>query len=79
MSMQRECLVFKAANNKWYIALGNREYSDLSDSTTYGPFNDEDAAYGELEYHSNPGSSTVNDDGTIPVPNNCQPPTRRRW
>jgi len=79
MSMQRECLIYKANNNKWYIALGNREHSDLNDSTTYGPFNDKKAAYEELQHHSNPGSYSTNDTSLPHPPVECQPPTRRRW
>lgn len=79
MSVQRECLIYKATNDKWYMALGNREYSDLNDATTYGPFPTEEAASGELEYHSNPGGYSTSDSGTIPVPTKVRPPTRRRW
>jgi hypothetical protein len=78
MSMQRECLIFKAVNDKWYISIGNREYSDLDDATTYGPFESNQAAEGELEYHSNPGGWSMNDSGKARVPK-CRPPTRRRW
>jgi hypothetical protein len=67
-SMQRHCEIYKAKNKKWYIEIGTREYADERDSLTYGPFKSEKDAYGELEYHSNPGGYGVDESGRRPVP-----------
>lgn len=77
MSMSRRCDFFKAVNGKWYVELGNREYAyDHHDCTIYGPFDSEEAAEGELEHHSNPGSSSSDDRGVRPVPEHVEPPSR---
>ena len=62
-SVQRHCLIYKADNNKWYLELGNKEGSGSKDSTTYGPFSNEDQATDALSNFSNPGGSDIDDSG----------------
>lgn len=81
-SSSRHCHFFPTSNG-WYVELGNQEYADSYDSTTYGPFASYEAARGELEFHSNPGGSWVTDE-IRPVPTasgdggKVQPPSRGR-
>jgi hypothetical protein len=79
MSMQRDCGIFKAVNNKWYLELGNREYSSWDDCTIYGPFESEEGANQELRKHSNPGSVSDDPSGTRKVPTKVVPPRRQNW
>ena len=67
-STQRHCHIYKAKNKKWYMELGDFEYADRHQSTTYGPFNSEDDADKELDYHSNPGGLSIDRSGKQPVP-----------
>ncbi len=77
MSMSRRCDFFKAVDQKWYVRLGNFEYAhDIEDCTVFGPFETEQAANGELKYHSNPGGSSTDSSGTAPVPKNVTRPSR---
>lgn len=76
--MQRHCAFIKAKNGKWYLELGNFEYADSNDSTTYGPFDTEEAVEQELRLHSNPGGRWTDDSGTAEVPTDVVAP-RRRW
>jgi hypothetical protein len=68
MSTERHCRIYRATDNKWYVELGDREYASRSESTAYGPFDSEDAANGELDQHSNPGSIWSDGSGTAPPP-----------
>ena len=68
MSQSRHCEIYKAVNQKWYLELGDFEYADHVDSTTYGPFDTFEAANKELDNHSNPGCMSRDDSGTQPVP-----------
>jgi hypothetical protein len=56
MSWTRRCDIFRATDDKWYLILGNHEYSeDDKDCSCYGPFEDEDAAQDELFKRGSPG------------------------
>ena len=68
MSQSRHCEIYKAVNQKWYLELGDFEYADHADSTTYGPFESYESAYKELDNHSNPGSLCTDESGKQPVP-----------
>ena len=44
MSQERQCRIWKATDEKWYVELGNFEYAyESRDCTRYGPFNSEGA------------------------------------
>ena len=68
MSQSRHCEIYKAVNQKWYLELGDFEYAESEDSTTYGPFESYESAYKELDNHSNPGSLCTDESGKQPVP-----------
>ena len=69
MSMMRECIQFKATDGKWYMHLAEREYGDIDDCTTYGPFDNREAISEFLHrYFANPGGMSVYEDGTEEVP-----------
>ena len=84
-SIQRHCAIYKAKNGKWYLELADKEYGEEYDATTYGPFDTEDDADGELQFHSNPGGFSVDSSGKTPVPKRSpngspiQKPNRRGW
>lgn len=68
MSQSRHCEIYKAVNQQWYLELGDFEHAEQYDSTTYGPFDSYESAYKELDNHSNPGSISTDESGTMPVP-----------
>tara|TARA_R110002110_G_scaffold8326_6_gene41867 strand:- start:5847 stop:6095 length:249 start_codon:yes stop_codon:yes gene_type:complete len=72
-------MAYKATDEKWYLILGNHEYAyDDHNCTTYGPFNTEEEAFGELDHHSNPGGSESDDEGMREPPENPQAPSGSR-
>lgn len=76
MSLQRRCDIWLATDKAFYMLLGDHEYAeDSCDCTAYGPFVSEEKAWGELEFHSNPGGGSVDRSGTRPPPENPKPPT----
>jgi len=83
MSMQRHGFIYLAKNGKWYMELGTDEGDRREDSTTYGPFNNENEIDNERRFHSNPGGSMRDASGTMEVPttspngSRIRPPTRR--
>jgi len=83
-SVSRYCHIYKAKNGKWYLELASREYAGREDATTYGPFDSEDDADKELDYHSNPGGLSFDRSGKKPVPKKSpngrrvEKPTRKR-
>lgn len=85
MSQSRRCDIFKAADGKWYVRLGDFEYAQAEeDCTCYGPFPNEDSAMGELDRHSNPGAFWTDPSGEQPIPRiggrpSYQQTIRRRW
>jgi hypothetical protein len=61
------------------LDLGDFEYAEYEDSTTYGPFESSEKAEEELENHSNPGALDIDDSGKNEPPA-CSPngtPVRR--
>jgi len=75
-STARHAFIYKAKNKKWYLELGDQEYAERHQSTTYGPFDSEEAADKEIsDYHSNPGGMTIDRSGKRPVPKKS--PNRR--
>ena len=77
MSVSRYCSIEKVQDGSWYLVLGNEEYADRSDSTTYGPFRSESAANEYLDDNfSNPGGFWVDDSGRRPVPSRAVSPSR---
>ncbi len=68
MSVQRHYAIYLATNQKWYVELASQEYAGREDATTYGPFDTQDAAYIELDHHSNAGSIWTDDSGKTPPP-----------
>jgi hypothetical protein len=70
-SQQRQCLIWKATDQKWYMELGNFEYAyDPKDCTNYGPFSSEQSAMDALDNFSNPGGCDVDESGIKPPPRN---------
>lgn len=67
-STQRYAEIYMASDRNWYLALGNEEYADEDDSTTYGPFNSPDAAHNYMNRFSNPGSWDEDPSGKRPAP-----------
>lgn len=79
MSTQRRCDIWKATDGKWYLTLGDFEYAERDeDCTTYGPFKDCDAVEDELDNHSNPGGSWVDDSGEEAPPVRVKRPSGLR-
>lgn len=84
MSVQRHCFIYAAKNGKWYMELGHDEGDRREDSTTYGPFNNQEEVDNERRYHSNPGGSMMDASGKMEVPtispngSPIRPPTKRR-
>ena len=85
-SMSRECFIFKAKDDQWYMHLANEEYGEYDDCTTYGPFPSEEATEKYLDNnHSNPGGYSVDDSGKKEVPTvspngrGIVKPGRSRW
>ena len=72
MSVSRECCIYKATDDKWYLLLGDFEYAyDEEDCTTYGPFVSEEKADRFLSNNfSNPGGLDVDDSGESEPPKN---------
>ena len=68
MSMQRHCFFYKATDNNWYMELADREYGEVDNAFTYGPFHSQEAAIDELDNHSNPGGWESDSSGEHPVP-----------
>jgi hypothetical protein len=69
MSQQRRCDIWKATDSKWYMRLGDFEYAEeRGDCTCYGPFESMEEVDKELDRHSNPGGSNINESGTKPPP-----------
>ena len=83
-STARHAFIYKAKNKKWYLELGDYEYADKHQSTTYGPFDSEEEADKEISYHSNPGGLSIDRKGKNPVPKKSpngrpvQKPMRKR-
>jgi hypothetical protein len=68
-STSRECEIFKAKDGNWYMHLGDFEYADYEDCTTYGPFPSEEATDKFLRRNfSNPGGASYDNSGRSPVP-----------
>lgn len=67
-SSSRHCSFYLASNDKWYMELGDSEYDEREDSTTYGPFSSFAAAERYLNNFSNPGGYDEDDSGTRPPP-----------
>jgi len=68
-SVSRHCDFYLAKDGKWYMELANDEYGEWEDSTTYGPFNSEEAVEKYLDNNfSNPGGMGVDDSGDREVP-----------
>jgi hypothetical protein len=78
MSTPRRCDIWKATNDKWYMTLGDFEYAyEDDDCTTYGPFKDCGAVEDELDNHSNPGGSWVDESGTKAPPVSPRKPNQK--
>lgn len=86
MSVERDCSIYKAQDNKFYLEIDESpaRYGDDEDGDddapaeyeTTGPFETEDAANDYLEAnYSNPGSSWSDNSGKRPVPKSL---TKRR-
>jgi hypothetical protein len=68
-SSQRFCAIYKAQNNKWYLALADEEYGTSEDATTYGPFSSKEQAHRYLlRNFSNPGGIIEDGSGEHSVP-----------
>jgi hypothetical protein len=78
MSQQRECYIWKATDQKWYVELGDFEYAYGSENCTrYGPFDSEEDVLDGIDAFSNPGGSTTDTTGTAPPPSDAKPLSRR--
>lgn len=68
-SMQREALIFKATDGRWYYFIAYEEYGEWPNGSFHGPFSSEDSAYSHMRNnHSSPGGYRVDDSGTMEVP-----------
>ena len=77
-SKSRGCVVYKAKNGKWYLALNEDEHDDDMDTAVhYGPFSDEDSADKYIDNFSNPGGVDTYDDGGFEPPKNPVAPKSR--
>ena len=77
-SESRHCAYYKAKDNKWYMELADNEHGTQDDATTYGPFDDQEAANDYLHANfSNPGGSMRDDSGKREVPTDVTSPRRR--
>lgn len=80
MSCSRRCSIWKATDGRYYVTVGDFEHAyDDSDCSTYGPFDDEDAAYDGARNSGpgNPGGYDLDDSGTEPPPTDFIRPGRR--
>jgi len=66
----RDCSIYKATNDKWYMDLEDERYSDEDEDDynsgemrSYGPFGSEEAAERFLRNFSNPGGYDVDSSG----------------
>jgi len=84
-STSRHALIYKAKDKKWYLELGDQEYAERHQSTTYGPFNTEFLAEIELDNHSNPGGMRIDRSGKMKKPKKSpngrpiQKPGKGQW
>jgi hypothetical protein len=61
------------------MLLGDKEYAhDIDECTFYGPYETQELCEKELDYHSNPGSMSIDDSGKCSVPPNVTEPTAKR-
>ena len=63
MSMSRDCITIELEPNKWYCAVAEREYGQISDNepfSVYGPaLTSEDAFQMMYKFESNPGGELI--------------------
>ena len=71
MSQARHQAIFLAADNQWYLEIGNYEYhydEEREDFSRFGPFSDEEGAEAYTDNFSNTGGGHYNRDGKRPAP-----------
>lgn len=73
-SDQRFATAYLATNGRWYTGLARSSYNP--EITWFGPFASKEAAIGEFDFHSNPGSFMVDDSGTKSPPETLERPTK---
>lgn len=79
MSACRRCDIWKATDGQYYVTVGNFEHAhDEDDCSTYGPFDDSEAAfeYARNTGPGNPGGCCTDDSGTQPPPASFTRPRR---